>query len=72
MHNTCIKILVEFQVETDKSLSYMYYQVSVNIKYKQNESLRVTDMPKQFFFVIKIDFSSCEWNVSCLHYSGCL
>lgn len=46
MHNTCIKILVEFQVETDKSLSYMYYQVSVNIKYKQNESLRVTDMQK--------------------------
>lgn len=72
MHNTCIKILVEFQVETDKSLSYMYYQVSVNIKYKQNESLRVTDMTKQFFFVIKIDFSSCEWNVSCLHSSGCL
>lgn len=51
MHNTCIKILVEFQVETD-SLSYMYYQVSVNIKYKQNESLRVTDMPKQFFQVL--------------------
>lgn len=72
MHNTCIKILVEFQVETDKSLSYLYYQVSVNIKYKQNESLRVTDMTKQFFFVIEIDFSSSEWNVSCLHYSGCL
>lgn len=49
MHNTCIKILVEFQLKLINHYP-MYYQVSVNIKYKQNESLRVTDMPKQFFF----------------------
>lgn len=32
------------------------YQVSVSIKYKQYESLRVTDMPKQFFLLLRLIF----------------